>query len=612
MERYTSGSPKYSYNAIFSDVCKARFNQLATKLFIILAVLEAVLLSIISSRYYSLVESLFMLPIKVFLLYIAALFISITRKNYLHVQFNGYSNLLTNIVGQLVSTRTIVYQTVYFFSSISIALALGDCFGVSYLSSNLIKFYRIFIWMIIPTMYTVQHSIFDLDRLSFSFDSQFQPPQEYIMLKIYNIFVKSFMLTISMSIISPFILYFIAGHVFIGFIPQVQLLLISYLIFVNLEFINVAFSAHMSIGCLHKGKPISSLSPTPIETLVSGLRSRKMFTKLTAFQELSFRSTSFDSSMRAPIYHSRHGNSSPWTGIIKECILTITDSNDAVKLFLEALESNMKYDSAIRKKNGNIPHMVGIHRDEELFGNNPAVTNNAFLSSDNQFPGSVYYNDLTANRITLKNDKILLEKNPRGSSYIHQLPTENIFNIRHSIDEPILTHETPIAIVSKMLLSKLQATVSSFFFPSVAALPDRKYQLSILEAWSISKKRQSEKLIPLPICHASAIVSLMGLLINALEEDPRGGIVSSVGDVLKTLEMSVGSLGKFTDWNPNVIPINQENSIDKKIPDLVSILYDLSINAFVEIVLKYNELINDVYLDEDVIKLSKWVLDMCN
>lgn len=102
----------------------------------------------------------------------------------------------------------------------------------------------------------------------------------------------------------------------------------------------------------------------------------------------------------------------------------------------------------------------------------------------------------------------------------------------------------------------------------------------------------------------------MGLLINAIEEDPKGGVVSSVGEVLKCLERSVGALGRFADWHPEVN--RKSTDTDGESPDVISILYDLSVSAFLEIVLKYNVLLNDLYLDDDVVKLSKWVLSQCS
>ena len=74
-------------------------------------------------------------------------------------------------------------------------------------------------------------------------------------------------------------------------------MILSFWVMVNFQFINLAFDAHMSIGCLHKGKPISSLSKMPMETLLNGLSSKKAFTKLTAFQELCYRATSPDLSL---------------------------------------------------------------------------------------------------------------------------------------------------------------------------------------------------------------------------------------------------------------------------------------------------------------------------
>ncbi|EDO17678.1 hypothetical protein Kpol_1004p53 [Vanderwaltozyma polyspora DSM 70294] len=611
MERFSNYSPRYSYNAIFSDVCKARFNHLAMRLFVILVIMEASIFTILSKSYYSTLESLFLFLIKFILLYFASLSISIIRKNYLHVQFKGYSNVITHVLGQLFSLRTIVYQLLHVFCSVLISLAIGESFGLSYLSANLLNYYRIYIWFIIPTIYTVQHSMFDLDRLSFTFESQFEPPQQFIALRIYRMIVKCSMLTVSLMFLTPIIFYFLAGSFFIGFLPQFELYLVSFLVFLHFEFVNIAFNAHMSIGCLHKGKPISSLLPTKIETLISGLTSKKQFTKLTAFQELAYRATSVDPGIRTSIYNSRHGNVNLWSNIVKECLNNINESNQNVNAYLMSVQTYLNLDSSKTPTEGK-QNFVDIQNEDVLFGSHPVLSKNLYPNASNRIPGSINADDINSSRLNVRNEKILLGGGRRviNANVNKNQPLNSIYKRRHSINEPIFTHEAAFFTILKVLFDKIKSIVAKFFFPSVELTPTNLQRVTILDTWLISKKWQAEKLIPLPVCHANSIISLMGLLMNAIDEDPRGGVVSSVGEVLKTLERSVGILGKFVDWDPyNSTTITQT---EEKEPNAVSILYDFSISAFLEIVLKYNVLLNDVYLDEDVVKLSKWVLDLCN
>lgn len=105
----------------------------------------------------------------------------------------------------------------------------------------------------------------------------------------------------------------------------------------------------------------------------------------------------------------------------------------------------------------------------------------------------------------------------------------------------------------------------------------------------------------------------MGFLVKSHAEDQKGVVVASVGEVLKVLERSVGVLGRFADWDPkSSLTATLFNKEVEQGPDAVSVLYNLCISAFLEIVLKYNALLNEVYLDDDVLRLSRWVLDICN
>lgn len=173
--------------------------------------------------------------------------------------------------------------------------------------------------------------------------------------------------------------------------------------------------------------------------------------------------------------------------------------------------------------------------------------------------------DESPNRLRVRTDDSVLlnrgnKKRHRSSYYDNDLDeTTQTFN------GSIFTHETTFMTAMRLMLKKLKNSIMSFIFPSYAErqssdesdnyrlLPNgsNKAQISIIDIWSISKKRQAEKLVPLPICHANSVVALTGLLIRSKTEDPKGGIIASVGDILKTLERSICALGEFADWDPN-------------------------------------------------------------
>ncbi|KAL3235062.1 Nucleoporin NDC1 [Nakaseomyces bracarensis] len=594
---------RYSYHTIFGDICKTRFNHLVTRLFMTSSVIELLIFSIITKGNRSMVELFFLFFPKLVILNLVSLSIIVVRKNYMHVQSLGYSNDITYVLGQIISSKTVVYLVTYILSSFLLNLTIGDWFLDE---SSVFTSYRFLIWFLIPVFYSTQHVLFDRDRILFTFDTQFQFPQEYILTGIPNMLARSGILSSAIVILHPFILGPLFSTWFIGLRAMVKFFMISFITFMNFEFINLGFDSHMTIGCLHKGKPISSLSSTPIETLIDGLRSKKPFTKLTAFQELAYRATSLNASLRAPIYNSRYRNQALWNYILRDCIEVIEESNTNVMKFLESLENNNT--KSIKKSKDNLQTNKKYDNtlDAELFGNDISTTN---ISNDHR------YNDFdVTRRISLKKANILIgDKNSKNKA---QGNIPNYFsNNNHKYDGSIITHVPSVVRFMKDVIIYVRQKINSVFFPSATVNNTQtKTFASLFDIFLLSKKRQADRLVPLAASHGSAIIALMGILIRAYTEDPKGSVVASVGEVLKHLERSVGTLGKFADWdpkNPWIKALNIKNT-DETPCDAISVLNSLSISAFLEIVLKYNVLLNDVYLDDNVVKLSKWVLDMCN
>ncbi|SCW02770.1 LAFE_0F13894g1_1 [Lachancea fermentati] len=582
-------SSRYSYHSIFSDVSKTRFNHLATRLLFSCALFVGLTSTILCHSCSTRWEYLLILPVKWVSVYIAFLLIIVTRKNYLHVDSLSYSSVVTQVYGQLVSIKTLVYLLIHTLSAVLTASAVRDCI-FSNLDYPALAYYRFCAWFMTSLLYATQHVSFDLDKLSFIYGSQHQHPQRFISSRLQNSLAKCLMLAGVFFFLSPILFYYLTYHGFPGIVVNFKCTIVGLIIFQLWDFVNIAFNAYLSIGCLHKGKPISSLSSTPMETLVTGLSSKKVFTKLTAFQELAYRATSPDLQLRLPIYHTRYRNAQIWPSILRECLVTIQETNLNVSTFMRCLESqkeNLKRAEVRGTKN-----ISSYHQDDELFGNKHIVS----TGYRTRLPGSPPSSENLSHRITLQNNNIFAGDN--------KPPSYEPVSFSHISNNPILTQQTTLTTALCDVINQAKTTFNAFFFPTQN--DNSSAQISLFDLWRVSKKRRAEKLIPVPVCYAECVISLMGLLIKSLDEDPKGGVVSSVGEVLKIFERSVGALGGFAEWEePN-------NSQDNAVPDVVTILYDLSINAFLEVVLKYNELLNSVYLDDDVVKLSKWVLEICN
>ncbi|AGO14107.1 AaceriAER307Wp [[Ashbya] aceris (nom. inval.)] len=589
---YDSATPaplnlRYSYHAIFSDICKTRFNYLATRLLLTLSVVSGAAVTIMGRWDVTRWERLLVFPVKTLLVYFALLLVIITRKNYLHVQFLGYSNTITFVYGEFFSLKFVLYQITHIVSGLLISLALG---GVLYDAKHSIPvlYQRINEWMLVPLIYTVQHLAFDLGRLSFNYGHHRHSCQTFILSRMRDSFIKCSVLTAATFVLHPVVYFLLTTKVSVGFLACIQSAVLAFITYQLWDLTNIAFNAYLSIGCLHKGKPISSLSSTPMETLVTGLNSKRMFTKLTAFQELSYRATSPDVQMRLPIYHTRYGNSHIWTNILRECLVTIQESNNNIAEFLKSLEQSKETFSSVKQMN-----FSPLSQDDVLFGNQPALATAAHAQA--HLPGSEQ---------RFNKDPLHSDAGAGAARYFPGQPARQFIQPAHSYNPPIFTQQPNMLHLVQDVANYLTKLLVSFFFPGQSTAYGSKRPLSFFELWTISKKRQAEKLIPLPSCYAECVIALMGMLINSLDEDPKGSVVSSVGEVLKIIERSVGSLGTFVEWE---LPSSSDAG-----PDAISVLYDLSINVFLEIVLKYNELLNDVYLDDDVVKLSQWVLQTCN
>lgn len=611
---------RYSYNVIFSDICKTRFNNMIVRFFLSVTFLQTIFITLISRYNHSFIQGVMLFFPKYLELYFVALCLIVSRKNFLHVTSLAYSSFITQFIGQICSFNAVVYFVTYAIGSILIGNIISDNAILYSLSLYHVESYRLYSWVLIPAAYTLQHILFDADKLVFGIDSQYQAPQQYIAARLNKLFAKSGVLSSMLLISSPLLYYVIGWPMILPISSQFQLLLLSFLIFVQFEVINVTFNAHMSIGCLHKGKPISSLSPSPIETLVSGLNSKKPFTKLTAFQELSYRATSADTSLRLPIYSNEFKNTNSWSNILTECIEVIKTNNENVNKYLNELENTMTTKNGKNKIINN-----EVHQQTDLFGNQSNVINGDIRSeyplNDFNNNGS---NNLSAHRISLQDEDILLRTRKNGMQYASgNYSNNNINDFRgnsagldsfRSYNETIITRDPKVLLFLKSIINNIKNKMVTFFFPANGNKKD--LHLSLFDLWYLNKDRQAEKLVPLAVCHMESVISLMGFLIKAIDESPKGSVVASVGEVLSHLEKSVAILGKYSEWKPEghikqLRGMDNGNDEETKSNDVISLLYELSISAFLEIVLKYNVLLNDVYLDEDVIKLSKWVLDMC-
>lgn len=128
----------------------------------------------------------------------------------MHVKNFGFANSLTFILGQLLSVKFLVYQGVYSMGSILLSFVLGVVFGRG--GSGWKPYYKLFIWLVVPTIYNLQHHVTDADKLSFNCENFFQAPQDYVLERVKRIMEKSVILSvISMFVLPIFTTVFFPG-----------------------------------------------------------------------------------------------------------------------------------------------------------------------------------------------------------------------------------------------------------------------------------------------------------------------------------------------------------------------------------------------------------------
>lgn len=585
---------RFTYHRIFSGVCKSRFNNFARGLLFKTAVLVGLITTITTQWELSKSQKLLLWPVKILSFYVAMLMLIITRKNYLHVNYLGYTSWISASYGQLVSRKWITYLLVYVVSAFFLSLTFSCCFFTPGTGSRKhSQHYEFCCQFMVPFLYSIQHVLLDLDRLTFNYGAQHQHPQKFMASRIHDSFLKCLVLTAILFLITPILLKLLFGHLGSGIWSHIRICCICLLILQTWDFTNIGFDAFLSIGCLHKGKPISSLSPASMETLITGLRSEKLFVKLTAFQELAYRATCANVELRLPIYHNTYRNSLIWPGILRECMIVIQETNYNVSDFLLTLKKEI--DPQPTKPSFPINRSV-----DHLFGTNHTVRkqNN---DEDSRLPGAPPTEQINSDLPSMASHRIVLE----DSNVFKNNDTQRSPNPPRFIDsykQAIFTRQPTVLSVLTDLWNWIQRRISQYFF-TIDSTDNTKKKLSLFELYHISKVREAEKLCPVPVCYAECVYSMMGFIVNSVDEDPKGAVVSSVGEVLKILERSIGSLGSFTEL---ILDGKQEKDLN----DVISVLYDLCINAFLEIVLKYDTLLNDVYLDEDVVKLTQWLQKM--
>lgn len=433
---------------------------------------------------------------------------------------------------------------------------------------------------------------------------------------------------------------------FLSFKQLINIFVLNVVVIFIWEILNISFNAYLSIGPLHKGKLISLLSPRPIDTLIDGLRNKNSFARLTAFQELSLRSqlklkgNLVENIYRNPIYN----NKSNWSNILKECLKIINETNNNIVEY--NLKINIKKDNeayfnklAAFQKNKNLEELLKLQENERLFGNSLSpiddldlvTLNNEYLAKKDQIWRDNFDN-VNNNILKAYDDEYI-----NGISHQNRNRAEQLNEPRSNIqkgDDSYLNDNVIIKYVYPSFKRIFNKNIKKFLFPDVAkpvislqpelhtsydTKLNRMFRAFLAKTNIITKstflsnlyvkytnyllEKDAQEICSLPTVYAESVFAMCSLLIRSLEEHPRSYVVSSINEILKTYQISSVILSEYCDL------VNQERGYSKTKPTGIEILYDIVLAAFLEVVVKYNSLLKDIELDEDVKDLIKCVLE---
>ena len=436
---------------------------------------------------------------------------------------------------------------------------------------------------------------------------------------------------------------------FLSFKQLLNIFLVNVFVIFLWEILNISFNAYLSIGPLHKGKLISLMSSTPINTLVDGLRNKNSFTRLTAFQELSLRSQlRVSGNLVENIYRNAiYNNKNNWFNILKECLKTINETNE--KIVEYNLKINFRKDNeaylnklTILQKNKNLEKLLKLQENEHLFGNNLSPIddldlvnlNNEYLAKKDQIWRD-NANSLNSNILKAYDDESIYRFTRNNNNSVKPEHSYNNPNDIQREDDSYLNGNLIMKYVYPSMKKFFNNKVKKFLFPDVSkpvitlqpelnTSYDSKFNKifrNVLAKINVLTKKNTfmnglyvkytnnllekdaQEICPLPTVYAESVFAMCSLLIHSLEESPKSCVVSSINEILKTYQISSVILGEYCDL------VSQERGNSNKNTTSIEILYDIVLAAFLEVVTKYRFLLKDIELDEDVKDLINCVLE---
>lgn len=417
---------------------------------------------------------------------------------------------------------------------------------------------------------------------------------------IYHLFLRNLFFTVFLK---PIVILFNLNHKLPRSDFNFNLLLIiwfySWISILSIDVLNEFFNAYALVGCLNINNPISSYSENQIKTLLSGLKSENSLIKLTAFQELTYLSTSNDFKNREIFYNSVEN----WNLILNEFYFILNNAAKSSRLDLPKLKS------ADQLRNEQLENM----KDKlSLFGNlnNNQIRNNLDFDFNFEIENKEKGND-DGDITIIKNDNIEIfnkpESNDRISNFdlnynlIAKLIYENFQKYYQMLNELINKKFEMFENSKSGYNNNYDDSNNSIRFQFYLIYADLLKFTKKLIFGTIQE--QSNKRIPNKEIIGFSIISITELLINAKIEDKNNNVKNSLTEVLILLTKVYKGTYEFLTNPPIEFDANKEEFS-------IKLINELSLSYFFKIVIYYNNILNDLLLPPEVFKLAKWCTDM--
>ncbi|KAK9446950.1 nucleoporin protein Ndc1-Nup [Limtongia smithiae] len=340
------------YHTLYSGVLQVRFGHLA-RVTLITAYVTGFTINLHHSWLWAIV------PVDGFFLFASIFCLYVLRKARLHVDDRVQPSLALQVYRRIFSRAYLQIALIYILCAATITLIYKQKFASLNLylpkkefelaKLNEKVFFCFCLGIYNALVYALVHCILDIDLVVLP--AAKTDPMQRVRKLIPHCLWRSTFMTIFMVTTFPLAYGLVRGSVWraalavfrifktlhrsnvlpsFPWVP-VHAVLLSFFLTFTWSFSNSLFTVYMTLGPIHRGKPISEKSSDPNGTLITGLRSSKRpFTKRTAYQELNIISHG-DGRRRDSIYKDIE-KPTVWSQICDECLSVIAAQRHAFEL----------------------------------------------------------------------------------------------------------------------------------------------------------------------------------------------------------------------------------------------------------------------------------------